>query len=112
LPSRGGGYGIVGAVAAKTWVTGGGKDEIIDSAQAVRDMLVRARSHQRPNIQGAVYGQAGHTIGCITPNQPLPQEFSLGSGGFFSRAGTPTANETAAASSWPHIYQLLNTLGS
>ena len=95
---------------AKIWVTGGGKDEVIDSAQAVRNILAIANAHHLPNIAGAIYGNAGHAIGRVIPNQPLPQEFSLGNGGYYERGGTPAGNEAAAAASWPHIYQLLNTL--
>jgi dienelactone hydrolase len=100
----------VESIGAPTWITGGGKDEIIDSAQAVRDILTRARAHGRTNVKGVVYPGAGHAIGCVIPNQPLPEQFSLGAGGgYFERGGTPAANEAAAAASWPH---LLGVLGS
>jgi dienelactone hydrolase len=101
----------VEAIGGAAWVTGGGKDEISDSAQAVRDILSRAKAHGRTNVTGAVYAGAGHAVGCVIPNQPLPEQFSLGpGGGYFERGGTPTANEAAAAASWPHVFRLLRSL--
>ena len=103
----------VEAITAPTWVTGGGKDEIADSAQAVRDLLARAKAHGRTNVDGAVYAGAGHVVGCVIPNQPLPEQFSLGPGaGYFERGGTPVANEAAAAASWPHLLGLLRSLAA
>lgn len=101
----------VEAIGGPTWVTGGGKDEISDSAQAVRDILSRAKAHGRKNVSGVVYPRAGHAVGCVIPNQPLPEQFSLGpGGGYFERGGTPTANEAAAAASWPRVFELLRSL--
>jgi len=98
----------VESISAPTWVTGGGRDEIVDSAQAVHDILARAKAHGRTNVKGAVYPEAGHAIGCVIPNQPLPEQFSLGTGGgYFERGGMPAANEAAAAASWPHLLGLL-----
>ncbi|MFL5927102.1 MAG: acyl-CoA thioester hydrolase/BAAT C-terminal domain-containing protein [Gaiellaceae bacterium] len=101
----------VESIGAPTWITGGGKDELADSAQAVQDLLARAKAHARANVNGAVYAGAGHAVGCVIPNQPLPEQFSLGAaGGYFERGGTAAANEAAAAASWPRLLALLRSV--
>ena len=98
-------------VAGPVLVTGGGKDEVIDSAQGVRDITARARTHGGGDVTGAIYPNAGHGIGCIIPNVPLTTEIQIGPSVSAESGGTPAANEQAAAASWPLVLRLLGSLG-
>ena len=97
---------IVGPVL----VSGGGKDEVVDSAQGVRDIVSRARAYGVNDVTGKIYPAAGHGIGCITPNVPLTGEIQIGPSSYAETGGTPAANELAAAASWPLVLRLLRSL--
>jgi dienelactone hydrolase len=97
---------IVGPVL----VTGGGKDEVVDSAQGVRDLVSRARSHGLTEFTGAIYPSAGHGIGCLIPNLPLTGQIQIGPSAYAETGGTPAANEQAAAASWPLVLRLLRSI--
>jgi dienelactone hydrolase len=94
---------IVGPVL----VTGGGKDEVVDSAQGVRDIVSRARSHGIRDVTGEIYPNAGHGIGCLIPNVPITGQIQIGPSTYGETGGTPAANEQAAAASWPLVLRLL-----
>jgi dienelactone hydrolase len=94
---------IVGPVL----VTGGGKDEVVNSAQGVRDIVSRARSHGIRDVTGEIYPNAGHSVGCLIPNVPITGQIQIGPSTYGETGGTPAANEQAAAASWPLVVNLL-----
>jgi dienelactone hydrolase len=100
----------VDKISAPTLITGGGKDEIIDSASATKELLTLAHSHGRTNVVGRVYPNAGHGVGCRQPNLPIPSEVEESPGMFLSLGGTSAANAEAAAAAWPVLLRFLNEL--
>jgi dienelactone hydrolase len=101
---------MVEKVAGPVLAFGGGKDAIWPSAQAVRELVSRARSYGRRDVVGRVYPNAGHGIGCIVPNVPLVDALRIGPSTYIALGGTPASNEQAAARSWPHVSRFLSTL--
>jgi dienelactone hydrolase len=101
---------MVEKVGGPVLAFGGGKDAIGPSAQAVRAIVSRARSHGRRDVVGRVYPQAGHGIGCIVPNVPLANAVRIGPSTYVATGGTPSSNEQAAARSWPLVPKFLSNL--
>jgi dienelactone hydrolase len=97
-------------IAGPVLVTGGGKDEVVDSAQAARDIVSRARAHGVDDVTAEIYPNAGHGIGCITPNVPLTGQIQIRPSTYAETGGTPAANEAAAAASWPTVLRFLRAL--
>ena len=86
---------------------GGGKDAISNSAEAVREIVARARAHGRTDIVGHVYADAGHGVGCRVPNLPVGDEVP---GTNVYAGGTPATNAAAAVATWPLVLRFLRTL--
>jgi len=91
-------------------ITGGGKDEIIESAFAATDLARAARANGQTNVVAHVYPAAGHGVGCRTPNVPIPSAFQLGPSTESEAGGTPAANALAAQVTWPLFMQFLRDL--
>jgi dienelactone hydrolase len=100
----------VDKISAPTLITGGGQDEIVDSAPATKQLLAFAHSHGRTNVVGRVYPKAGHGVGCRQPNLPIPSEVEESPGTFLSLGGTPAANAEAATAAWPVLLRFLDHL--
>jgi dienelactone hydrolase len=122
-PNAGGGYawtlggqpvplGLlpVDRITVPTLISGGGKDEVIDSGPATTELLDLAHAHGRTNVTGRVYPNAGHGVGCRQPNLPAPAQFEIAPHTFLSLGGTSTANSEAAAVTWPNQLRFLNSL--
>jgi dienelactone hydrolase len=90
----------VDKITAPTLIFGGGKDEVIDSASATRELAQLAHAHGHPNVVGIVYPGAGHGVGCRIPDIPAPSEVEISPGSYLELGGTPAANSQAAVSSW------------
>jgi dienelactone hydrolase len=97
-------------INAPVLITGGGKDEIVDSTAGTKELINRARSHGRANVAGRVYPNAGHGVGCRTPNLPAPTELPVAPNTYLEIGGTSAANAQAAAASWPRLLRFLATL--
>jgi dienelactone hydrolase len=97
-------------IAGPVLVTGGGRDAVIRSALAVQEIVRRARDHGRRDVVGRIYPRAGHGIGCLLPNVPLPGQIQVGPSTYIATGGTPAADERAAAKSWPLLLRFLSTL--
>jgi dienelactone hydrolase len=97
-------------IAGPVLVTGGGKDRVWPSADAVREIVQRARAHGRPDIVGRVYRDAGHSVGCSFPNVPVRGTIEVGPNRFVPIGGTPSANARARAASWPLLLRFLRRM--
>jgi dienelactone hydrolase len=98
----------VDKITVPTLITGGGKDEIIDSGAATKELLDVAHAHGRPNVTGRIYPNAGHGVGCRQPNLPAPAQFETAPNTFLSLGGTSASNSAAAVSTWPNLLRFLN----
>jgi dienelactone hydrolase len=98
----------VDQITVPTLITGGGKDEVIDSGPATKELLDIAHSHGRSNVTGRIYPNAGHGVGCRQPNLPAPAEFEVAPNTFSSLGGTAASNSEAAISTWPNLLRFLN----
>jgi dienelactone hydrolase len=101
----------VDKISAPTLIYGGGKDEIIDSGPATKELVEFAHAHGRTNVTGKIYPNAGHGVGCRIPNIPAPTEFEVAPGTFLALGGTTAANSEAAAASWPARLRLIASAG-
>jgi dienelactone hydrolase len=97
----------VDRISARTLITGGGKDEIVNSAAATKALVDTAHAHGQTNVTGHVYANAGHGVGCRIPNLPAPSEAQLSPGTVLSLGGTSAANSQAAVASWPALLRLV-----
>jgi dienelactone hydrolase len=97
-------------ITVPTLITGGGKDEIIDSAAATKRLLDVARTQHETNVSGRIFPNAGHGAGCVAPNVPAPGVAETSPGTFLSLGGTPAGNALAAVSAWPALLRFLNAL--
>ncbi|NUR78800.1 MAG: hypothetical protein HOQ28_21250 [Thermoleophilia bacterium] len=97
----------VDRIAVPTLITGGGKDEIIDSGPATEQLLELAHAHGRSNVTGHVYRDAGHGVGCAFPNLPAPGIAEPRPGTFLSLGGTLAGNGRASAAAWPRLLRFL-----
>jgi dienelactone hydrolase len=97
-------------IIAPVVITGGGKDEIIDSAVAARTLAGAARANGQTNVVAHVYPNAGHGVGCRIPNIPIPAEYQLSPTTTEEAGGTPAANAQAAAVTWPLLLRFLASL--
>jgi dienelactone hydrolase len=102
-----GGLLPVDRITAEALITGGGRDEIVNSAAATKELVDTARAHGRTNVSGRVYPNAGHGAGCRIPNIPAPSEAQLSPGTVLSLGGTSAANSQAAVNSWPALLRLV-----
>jgi dienelactone hydrolase len=98
----------VDQITVPTLITGGGKDEVIDSGPATKELLDIAHSHGRSNVTGRIYPNAGHGVGCRQPNLPAPAEFEVAPNTFSSLGGTAASNSEAAISTWTNLLRFLN----
>jgi dienelactone hydrolase len=94
-------------IAGPVLAFGGGKDAIADSAEAVREIVSRARAHGRHDIVGHIYPDAGHGVGCRVPNIPVGDEVP---GTNVWAGGTPETNASAAVATWPLMLRFLRNL--
>jgi dienelactone hydrolase len=97
----------VDRITAPTLIYGGGKDEIVDSGPATKELADFAHANGRTNVTGKIYPNAGHGVGCRIPNIPAPTEFEISAGTFLALGGTAAANSAAAAASWPARLRLI-----
>jgi dienelactone hydrolase len=102
-----GGLLPIDRVAARTLITGGGKDEIVDSGPATRELVDLARANGRTNVTGRVYPNAGHGVGCRIPNVPAASEVEVSPRTVLSLGGTSAANSQAADASWPALLRIV-----
>jgi dienelactone hydrolase len=102
----------VNKITAPTLIYGGGKDEVIDSGTATKELADFARAHGRTNVTGIVYPNAGHGVGCRIPNLPAPTELEVSPGTFLALGGTSQANSQAAAASWAARLRLIASVGN
>jgi dienelactone hydrolase len=98
----------VDQITVPTLITGGGKDEVIDSGPATKELLDIAHAHGRSNVTGRIYPNAGHGVGCRQPNVPAPAEFEVAPNTFSSLGGTSASNSEAAILTWPNLLHFLN----
>jgi dienelactone hydrolase len=98
-------------IAGTVLAFGAGKDAIGDSADAVRDLIARARAHGRDNVVGRIYPNAGHGVGCGIPNLPGADAIPTTAGTSVWTGGTPAANSAAAAAAWPLALRYFGKLG-
>ena len=103
-------------VQGKPWRSrltyGGGKDEIIDSGPATKELADFAHAHGRTNVTGKIYPNAGHGVGCRIPNLPAPTELEVSPGTFVALGGTSAANSEAAAATWAARLRFIASVGN
>jgi dienelactone hydrolase len=97
-------------IKAPVVITGGGKDEVIESAIAARTLAAAARANGQTNVVARVYPNAGHGVGCRVPNLPIPAEFQISPTTTEEVGGTPAANAEAASLAWPILLRFLAAL--
>ena len=102
----------VDKITAPTLIYGGGKDEIIDSGPATKELADYARTHGRTNVTGKIYPNAGHGVGCRIPNLPAPTELEVSPGTFVALGGTSAANSEAAAATWAARLRFIASVGN
>jgi len=89
--------------------TGGGKDAVLPTAEAVRELVDRARRYGRHNVVGLIYPKAGHSVGCAVPYLPLAA-INFGRTSWLPFGGTQASNARARAASWPLLLRFVATL--
>ncbi len=96
---------VVGPIMA----TGGGKDAVWPTAEAVREIVARARRYGRNDVVGHIYAKAGHGVGCAVPYLPL-RSINFGRTSWLPFGGTQASNARARAASWPLLLRFVATL--
>jgi dienelactone hydrolase len=96
-------------VGGPIMATGGGKDAVWPTAEAVREIVARARRYGRNDIAGHIYAKAGHSVGCAVPYLPLAS-INFGRTSWLPFGGTQASNARARAASWPLLLRFVATL--
>jgi dienelactone hydrolase len=96
-------------VGGPVMATGGGKDAVWPTAEAVREIVARARRYGRNDIVGHIYVKAGHSVGCAVPYLPL-RSINFGRTSWLPFGGTQASNAQARAASWPLLLRFVATL--
>ena len=97
---------VLGPVLA----TGGGKDAVWPTAEAVRELVDRARRYGRHNVVGHIYSKAGHAVGCAVPYLPLAAIRLGRTTWLLPFGGTQASNARPRATSWPLLLHFVANL--
>jgi dienelactone hydrolase len=96
-------------ITAPIFAVGAESDELWPSGAHVRDLRWRLEGH-RPTATILDFPDAGHGVGALVPNIPVPTVFQVDDRTFWL-GGTMTADERAREVAWPRLLAWLARLG-